>query len=436
MRAARGQFLAKIIAAFLAGLALPLLHAQADLRINVSRTNGNVAVSWRAETLVRPPGSSMFANYRVATSSNLVDWSAAGDVVSGSSFANREIRREFDPTELGVFVKVESIMDFSGLNFIRRPLQDGKFERATFFGCDLFSAFLDRCNLRNANLQAADFLLASLIEADLRGADLRGANFSNANLINADLRGAVARFVDFNGAVLSGADFAGADLRFSSLLGAQVDFIGLQNALIDEDTLFDPKTRLIWDLVNGKKVGATISNQVLTISNLRRADLRNTIWLNTDIRGSDLRGANLTGANLSGARLDFVDFRQTVISDSTTLSAKWRLVWRLNNEDFSNADLAGRDLSNASLTEARLAGANLLGANLQLAILVRINLHSAILRNARLQQVDATGANLQDADLAGADLTNANLLGANLTGAKTNATIFRNTTMPDGSIRN
>jgi uncharacterized protein YjbI with pentapeptide repeats len=430
----------RLLATALLAFSGPLLHAQANLRINLTRTNGLVVVSWRADTLVPRPGNAVFANYKIVTSSNLVDWRVVGPTIFGLDFANAEVRREFPPSELSFFVKVESVINYSGLDIIRAALSDGNFERATFVGCDFFGSILDRANLQDANLQAADFRESSLIDANLRNADLRGATFSAANLANANLRGAIARFTDFTDSNLSGADFEGADLRFTSLLGAQIDFIGLRHTIIDDDTLLAPRTRLIWDLVNDKKVGATISNQVLTISNLRGADLRNTRWLTTDLRGSDLREVNLGGANLIGARLDFVDFRQTLANESTVLPVKWRLVLQINNGDFSGAVLSGRELSNASFVEARLAGANLSGANLQLTTLIRANLKSANLRNARLRQADATGANFENADLTGADLslvdlTDANLLGADINGANLTSAIFENTTMPDGTIR-
>ena len=435
------KFVARFLAISISGLAVPLLHGQANLLLNVAHTNGHPVMGWRAQSLVPFPGHRIFANYRILTSSNLTDWQAISETIIGTNIANRELRIDVDPTEPQVFLKVESLMDFGGLNLIRRVLRDGNFERATFTGSDFFGAFLDRCNLKGANLVATDFITASLTEADLRGADLRGASFASARLVDADLRGANASFADFTSADLSGANFAGADLRFSSFFAAQIDFIGLQNTLIDEETIFSPKAQLIWEIVNGRKVGDRITNQVLSVSNFRGADLRNTVWLGSDIRGSDLREADLSGADLNGARLDFVDFRRTVMTPSTILPAKWHLIWQLNNEDFSNASLANRDLSNASLVEARLRGANLTNANFQLSILLSANLEGASLRNARLRQVVATEANLRNADLTRADLsladlTDANLLGATITNANLTGTIFRNTTMPDGTIRN
>ena len=343
----------------------PFVRAQADLRIQVARTNQDVEVSWTVKTLVPPPGVGVFASYLIFASSNLVDWRVVSARIDGLELADEKAHGSFPLGQPQLFFKVESLLDFHGQNVMRLRLDRGNLEGATFAGCDFFGASLNEANLGRANLQATDFRFASMIDANLRGADLRGADFSNANLTRAKLQGALASFVDFTGANLTEADFAGADLRFTSLLDAQIDFIGLQNTIIDEETLLDPKTRLIWELVNGRKVGATISNELLAVSNFREADLRNTKWIGTDIRGSDLAQADLTGANLMGARLEFASFRGTIIDESTTMPEKWRLVWRLNNEDFSGANLSGRDLSNAALAEVRLAGAVLTNANMQ-----------------------------------------------------------------------
>ena len=110
----------------------------------------------------------------------------------------------------------------------------------------------------------------------------------------------------------------------------------------------------------------------------------------------------------------------------------------LNNRDrssveiFREADLSEAQLQHASLHGVDLAGAKLIGAQLNVADLIRTDLTSA----------DLTGADLSNAYLDKANLTNAILLNANL-GSEDNdelayldTAIFRNTTMPDGSIRN
>lgn len=72
----------------------------------------------------------------------------------------------------------------------------------------LYSAYLYRSNLREADLCYADLRRTNLCKADLyranlHGSDLRGANLRGANLSGSDLRGA-----DLQGADLRGADLS------------------------------------------------------------------------------------------------------------------------------------------------------------------------------------------------------------------------------------
>ena len=114
------------------------------------------------------------------------------------------------------------------------------------------------------------------------------------------------------------------------------------------------------------RITATVICEILDLSNLRYADLRN----------SDLRYADLTGANLRYADL------------------RWC--------NLSGANLSGANLRDADLTGANLRDADLTGANL---------------RDADLTGADLRGADLHDADLTGADLRRCNLRYAHLDGA-------------------
>ena len=114
------------------------------------------------------------------------------------------------------------------------------------------------------------------------------------------------------------------------------------------------------------RITATVICEILDLSNLRYADLRN----------SDLRYADLTGANLRYADL------------------RWC--------NLSGANLSGANLRDADLTGANLRDADLTGANL---------------RDADLTGADLRGADLHDADLTGADLRRCNLRYAHPDGA-------------------
>src|SRR5687767_69493 len=104
MRLALRNFVARILAVTITAISVPSLHAQANLRLNIERTNGNPLVSWRMQSLVPSPGHRLFATYQILTSSNLVDWLPVGEPIPGTNFANREIRIDVHPTEPKVFV--------------------------------------------------------------------------------------------------------------------------------------------------------------------------------------------------------------------------------------------------------------------------------------------------------------------------------------------
>jgi len=93
----------------------------------------------------------------------------------------------------------------------------------------------------------------------------------------------------------------------------------------------------------------------------------------------------------------------------------------LDDEDLeAGSNLQKSDLRNTDLSDVDLSEVNLSDANLQYADLSRAILFQA---------------NLENADLDYADLTDADLEQANLANAQTRMTIFCNTTMPDGSVR-
>ena len=133
-------------------------------------------------------------------------------------------------------------------------------------------------------------------------------------------------------------------------------------------------------------------------------DLRGATFARANLHGADLRGARLDKANLRGVILRHAHLHEVSLAgaDFSPTASRGR-VSRVQPACDPNCQNA--DLTNADLTGANLTGANLIGANL-------------------------IGANLYGANLTGANLTGANLTGANLTGA-----IFRNTTMPDGSVQ-
>ncbi|HTG42995.1 MAG TPA: pentapeptide repeat-containing protein, partial [Verrucomicrobiae bacterium] len=311
-----------LLLAMLPGLSRPA-HAQADLRVSVQRHAPNeLRVSWVANSLVPLPGNPAFAGYRVLTSVDLTHWTIGGEIISGLDFPNETIQRDFPVQAENLFAKVESLLNFDGLDLIQLPLANANFARASFVGCDFFGANLTRANLSEAHFEASDFHRAVLSDATLANGHGMGAIFSDAILDGLNATNANLSFCDFNGANLSGANFAGADLRFSIFVTADADFIGLQRTLIDEHTVFSEKIELVWKIVNHKFADASITNRDLTLCNLAGANLENTIFGTADLRGCDLQNANLAGAMLLQANLDFVDFRGTALDARTRLATK------------------------------------------------------------------------------------------------------------------
>jgi len=72
----------------------------------------------------------------------------------------------------------------------RADLRGADLQRADLQGADLRGAYLQRADLQDADLQGADLWGANLWDADLQGADLWGANLRGADLWGANLRGA------------------------------------------------------------------------------------------------------------------------------------------------------------------------------------------------------------------------------------------------------
>jgi uncharacterized protein YjbI with pentapeptide repeats len=118
----------------------------------------------------------------------------------------------------------------------------------------------------------------------------------------------------------------------------------------------------------------------------------------------------------------------------------------MSDMNIIGVDLTGANMSGLRFEEGLLQDVNLTGANLRNFLLFQgvmesVNLTSADLTSAdltgtQLRKVNLTGATLIEAKLSGASFSDCNL--SNVVMELTNGpgTFFRNTIMPDGSIRN
>jgi uncharacterized protein YjbI with pentapeptide repeats len=256
--------------------------------------------------------------------------------------------------------------------------------------------------------------------ADLRDADLQGAEFGLAQLQHAIFSGAHLDYMDCRTSH-GHADFQDADFQGASLYGTWLTRADLTRAVLNTPEEADGNRRL----------------HQITI--LRDANLDDAILVGTDFQGADLTGASLRRANLTNAKLNtprnpLTERRVEPITQLTSAHLDGANLTGANLEaaNLSDAWLAGAQLTNARLAEASLLrahldGANLTGANLEAANLSDAWLAGAQLTNARLAEANLSsahlrgsnlaGLNLQDVDLRGAWLADAQFAGTNLTGA-------------------
>jgi len=101
-------------------------------------------------------------------------------------------------------------------------LRNANLEEANFSNANLEEANFYKANLRNANLEEANFYKANLRNANLRNANLEEANFSNANLEEANLRNANLEEANFSNANLRNANFYNANLEEANLRNANL----------------------------------------------------------------------------------------------------------------------------------------------------------------------------------------------------------------------
>ena len=187
-------------------------------------------------------------------------------------------------------------------------------------------------NLRERNLQYAEFSRSDLKQADFHGAKLQGAKFAQSDLKSAKFRTAQAQGADLGWASLQGANLRwaslqGADLGRASLQGADLGEAGLQGADLGEAGLQGA------DLGEAGLQGADLGWASLQGADLGWASLQGANLRWASLQGADLGGARLQGADLGGARLQGAD-----------------LGWaRLQGADLGWARLQGADLRRAGI---------------------------------------------------------------------------------------
>ncbi|MEL7035874.1 MAG: pentapeptide repeat-containing protein [Cyanobacteria bacterium J06592_8] len=256
---------------------------------------------------------------------------------------------------------------------VKPDLRGADLSGADLNGVNLWMADLWSADLWGADLRGADLSDSNLWRADLRGANLEDANLTGAYLWRTDLRGADLTRVSLMGTNLSEADLWGANLQGANLSEANLwkaDFRGvyLKDTIIDLQTSWEPKWKLVWQILNQGTEGLDLAEVDLREANLWKADLSQVNLIGADLWGADLREVNLTGADL----------------------------WNVN---LSEADLSQANLSEADLWRANLKGADLSQGNFKKANFTETNLEATQLHGANLEQATLTGACIADWDL-------------------------------------
>lgn len=403
---------------------------------------GEMTLRWPVQRLhSRVP--LLVPTYDIETASQLGQWKTAFAGLRGTNFpgGTAEVRL----LELGdvpaTFVRIRAHLDFKHYNFIRSVMTNATLRNATFAGADLLSA-----NLLQSDLRGADFSGADLREARLEAVNARDADFTLARLAQANCKGSQFSGASFLFAELSDADFSNsilenADLRGAVMEGTKHDYTRFHGAQADALTAMTPRTRANWEIVNQRGAGRNYAGVNLSFTDLEGGDLSNAILNNVDFSAADMRNANLSGANLNAANMRFVDFSGVVMDDATVIMITWRTIWDIINHPRVGRAHPGANLSQGFWVRPVLERADLRGALFNSGQIVEGNFIAAIASNASFGGVQFLGADFRNADLRFADfrfalLENVNFRGANITAAIFDGATFRNTTMPDGTVRN
>ncbi len=153
---------------------------------------------------------------------------------------------------------------------------------------------------------------------------------------------------------------------------------------------------------------------------LRRYAAGERYFAGADLRyGQELSVAILKGIDLSRAFMDGINIVGVDLSYSN-LSQGRIDVCRLEDVNLTAANLRG-----ASLIEASIIGVNLTGADLT----------DAKLSDASFRRVNLTGANLTRTRFMRTDIIDSNLTNAVIEVINLGGFFFRNTIMPEGTIR-
>ena len=169
--------------------------------------------------------------------------------------------------------------------------------------------------------------------------------------------------------------------------------------------------------------GSILSN--LSNSKLNNADFTQANLVKAEIFNVELINANLVGTDLTKAKLSFSNLTNANLAHANLKDAILALV-KLVRANMSRSSLVRANFSQTDLTEANLYKADLRGSVLKEIIFIGSNLTKAILDGANLTKAILLNSNLIKSSLRKANLTQAILINTNLTQANLTKTNLHN----------
>ncbi len=252
----------------------------------------------------------------------------------------------------------------------------------------------------NFKLSGLDLTGVYLAETNLPGIDMSGANLSGADLSWAKLVNAKLQNATFNGAKLIGTQLKGAQLQCARFYGLKSSSTENPNAACHANP--DPDaamTTIAADLTNAQLSDADLSNATMNGVQFHGAVLDRVTATNTSFikasfisdeknNATTFKAADLTGAKFTGAHVDYVNFKNLILTGA----------------DFSSTTMKGTEFTGSIMPNAVFDHSELQAVHFDNAILQAARFNSATLQTGPSHgpQVDFSCAQLGGADFTGA----------------------------------
>ncbi|MBI3856615.1 MAG: pentapeptide repeat-containing protein [Planctomycetes bacterium] len=240
---------------------------------------------------------------------------------------------------------------------------------------------------------------AHLAGAEWPGSRLSYAQFTQTNLAGANLSESTLDQAEFTGACLRGTRFRGSSLNFATARGADLSGADLSQ-------------------IRAEKAD-------FATSILREASLESALLTRSSFMGCDLRGANFRRANLTGALFQTSKSREMLESAVSARTA----IARLRRKGYKPMPMPA-----SAQGPVRLEEADFTGANLEKVQMCGADLRQAVLWGARFFDANLAGANLEGVQVPGGHFEGARLYGAHLTGSVMPGASFRSASLSDAKL--